>query len=297
MQFHFPNFSRGLKCLNCGAPLTIFSTAQLTLYLNNETFVCDHCGAPIKIFETLNSCIEENFFLNDIFVFADAKNSIFTTQLNPKSTTTLLFEEYGIPKGSRILHINYTAEGNSLYPLENHGNTPFRGSPKDSVVIYPARFGLNEPTTTTLNVLVTWIERGSLEDVSLKSLVDAFQEYSNQDFETCIVPANTAIEFDIMQYAETALHEISSKTNVKEFFNSGVSYVPSLKIIMPLLAKTKNFPPLPEELLASLLMLAKLRNQIAHTGKTKEPLSKQIASTCLTGVILGKWYLRELRRS
>lgn len=299
MHIHIPNFAKGLKCPNCTFPMIQINTTQLIHYLTDQPEPCPACNKNFNLYEILSKCIEENFFLNDIFTFVDAKTTIITTTLKPapNSTTTINFAEHGIPNGSRILQINYTSGLGGLFPVEWHGNTPSRLTPKNSVTLYAAHIGDGAASDTQLNIMITWIESGSLEDASIKSLADAFQEYSIEDFGACIVPANTAIEFDAMQYIETALEEVSTKNNIKEFFRGGVSYVPSLKIIIPLLAKTKNFPMMPEQLLTPLLKLATLRNQIAHTGKTKEFLSKEQVAKCLTSVILGKWYLRELRKN
>lgn len=297
MHLELSNIALGLKCANCNLPLINLADHDFLQYLHSKSTSCSKCNAKLNLFNTLTHCIEENFFFNDVFSFVGAKRSVFQVKLNSSSNTTLTFEDHGIPKGSRILHINYTPQGFGTFPLEIHGNSPYRGAPRDSVTLYPAKLGDNETTSTSLSVMVTWLENGSLEDASLKSLVDAFEEYSRQEFETCIVPANTAIEFDVMRYTEKSLEIVSSKNNIKDFFKSGVSYVPTLKVLIPLLAKLNNFPAMPDELLASLVKLASLRNQIAHTGKTKEPLSKQLVASCLTGAILGKWYISALQNS
>ncbi len=297
MHQQIPNFALGLKCTKCNCPMVSLTDQEFFDYLDSKEALCSQCRTRLNLFDVISRCIEENFFFNDVFAFVGANKSLFQIKLDPSPATTLNFEEYGIPKGSRILHINYTPQGLGLFPLEFHGNSPYRGAPRDSVTLYPAKFGDEKAVATDVSVMITWLESGSLEDVSLKSLVDAFEEYSRQEFGTCIVPANTAIEFDVMRYAETALEGISSKSNVKEFFKSGVSYTPTLKVLIPLLAKIKGFPAMPEELLAALVKLAALRNQFAHTGKTKEPLSKQQVVACLTGVILGKWYVSALQKA
>ena len=258
---------------------------------------CLQCEKGFNFFAVINSCIEENFFYNDVYAFVGAKKTVFTMALDVKPSTTLKFEDYGIPSGSRILHINYTPQGQGLFPLEFHGNSPYRGVPKDQVILYPAKFGDELASTTNLSVMITWINGESLESVSLKSLVDALEEYSGNELITSIVPANTSIEFDVMRYSEDALLEVSSKNNVKEFFKSGISYVPTLKVLIPLVAKAKNFPPMPEEMFSSLVQLATLRNQIAHTGKTKEPLTRERVANYLTAVILAKMYIEALRNA
>ncbi|MGB6054744.1 MAG: hypothetical protein WBG17_05835 [Burkholderiaceae bacterium] len=297
MHQQIPQFALGLKCTKCHCPIVNLDDQQFLWYLKGKGLLCFQCKTELNLFKIIADCIEENFFLNDVFAFVGAKKAIFDIKLDPGQPTVLTFEEYGIPKGSRILHINYTPQGLALFPLEFHGNSPYRGVPRDSVVLYPARFVGKTETSTQVNVMITWVESGSLEDVSLKSLVDAFEEYSRGELGTCIVPANTAVEFDVMRYTETALEEVSSRNNIKEFFKSGISFVPTLKVIIPLLARLKGFPTMPEELFTSLVQLAVLRNQIAHTGKTKTPLLKKQVVICLTGVVLGKWYVKELQKT
>lgn len=297
MQQQIPNIALGLKCPKCNCPLVELNKHVFISYLNNEMPACVQCQAGYDVFEVISGCIDENFFYNDVYAFVGAEKAVFNITLDVKPSTTLRFEDYGIPAGSRILHINYTPQNQGLFPLEFHGNSPYRGAPKDQVILYPAKFKADEVSPTVLSIMVTWINQDSLENVSLKSLVDAFEEYSSGELITAIVPANTAIEFDVMRYAEEALLTISTKNNVKEFFKSGVSYVPTLKILIPLIAKTKNFPAMPPGMLESLVQLASLRNQIAHTGKTKVPLVKEQVVKCLTAVILGKMYIEELRNA
>lgn len=292
-----PNIALGLKCPECNCPLVELNKHVFLSYLNNEKSTCVQCQAEYDVFEVIYGCIDENFFYNDIYSFVGAEKAVFNITLDVKPSTTLRFEDYGIPAGSRILHINYTPQGQGLFPLEFHGNSPYRGAPKDQVVLYPAKFQNDKASPTTLSVMVTWINQASLENVSLKSLVDAFEEYSSGELITAIVPANTAIELDVMRYTKEALLTISSKNSVNEFFKSGVSYVPTLKILIPLIAKTKNFPTMQPDVLESLVQLASFRNHIAHTGKTKVPLSKEQVVKCLTAVILGKMYIEELRNA
>lgn len=291
------NNALGLECPKCNCPLLKLNRQLFLNYLNSEKLTCGQCQEGYDIFEVILSCINENFFYNDVYAFVGANKSIFQITLDVNPSTTLRFEDHGIPLGSRILHINYTPQGQGLFPLEFHGNSPYRGAPRDQVTLYPAKFLSDEVSPTMLSVMVTWINKESLENLSLKSLVDAFEEYSSGELITSIVPANTAIEFDVMRYLEEELLIISSKSNVKEFFNSGVSYVPALKVLIPLIAKAKGFPVMPTVMFESLVHLASFRNQIAHTGKTKSVLSKIQVVRCLTAVILGKMYIQELKNA
>ncbi|WP_326033509.1 hypothetical protein [Vibrio cholerae] len=297
MQQNIQNIALGLKCPKCNFPLGGLNKQIFLNYFNSNKTACSHCHELYDVFEVIEGCIDENFFYNDVYSFVGAEKAIFNIILDVKPPTALKFVDYGIPVGSRILHVNYTPQGQGLFPLEFHGNSPYRGAPKDQVILYPAKFASDEASPTKLSVMVTWINAQSLENVSLKSLVDAFEEYSNNELVTSIVPANTAIEFDVMRYAKDELQSVSSKTSVNDFFKSGISYIPILKVLIPLVAKMKNFPMMPEKLIASLVELASLRNQIAHTGTTKAPLNKSQVVKCLTAVILGKMYIEELRNA
>jgi len=294
MYQSIPSFSFGLKCQECGMPLAGLSNDLLIRYLVGVINSCAKCEKELDVFNVLIACIEENFFFDDVFALVGAKKTLGTFTLKKDTPLTLIFEECGVPKGARILSMNYSPQGD-LFPLEFHGNSPRRLTPKDTVTVFPVSFGPDAPESVPLNVMLTWLEEGSLEDASITSLVNAFEEYANGDYTASVVPANTSIEFDVMQAVEFLLESVTSKGNVKEFFNSGVGYVPVLKVVVPLLAKAKGFPLMPAELLASLVRLASLRNQIAHTGKTKATLTKKDIVTCLAGVVLGKWYANALR--
>lgn len=289
------NFSRSLRCASCKIPLISFSDSQLTNYIENTANQCLACNNQIDILDTIALSIEENFFFNDVYAFVGAKMCIGEFHLIKNTPLTLNFEDFDVPKGARILSINYTPQG-SLFPLELQGNSPSRKMPKDGITLFPAAImGEEGEDRVKCTIMLTWIEEGSLEEDSLLSLVDAFEEYCNDELEACIVPANTSIEFDVMQFLKSSLEENFSKTTVKDFLSCGISYVPSLKIMIPLIAKTKRSSAMPGNLLTGLTLLASWRNQIAHSGKTKQPLTKKEVATSLACVIIGKWYIRSLR--
>lgn len=293
----YQSYPFGLFCQHCDEPLIRMTDEQLKNYINSIENTCPECQGHFNAFTNITESIDENFFFDDVFSYVGAKTSAGLFTLKSGQSTIINFEDYGIPKGARIVSINYTpmsSSENLTIPLEVHGNMPPRLTPKESVTLWPANISGAEGETKC-SIRLTWLEPGSLEDMSVLSLVNAFEEYSAGDLIASIVPANTSIEFDIMQTVKTILEDIASKANIKEYFQSGVSYVPVLKIMVPILAKLKGIPAMPEEMQASLVRLAALRNQIAHTGKPKNPLDRKEVAKCLAAVIIGKWYVNFLR--
>ena len=244
------------------------------------------------MFDVLSKCIEENFFFNDVFSFIGAEITLIPFSLEPDKPIILKFSEHGVPSDARILHINYTPSDGGLFPIEMHGNTPYRGIPQGQVQLYPSSFSNREKSTTKVNVMLTWIDGQSSRDISLKVLIDALEDYAHDDLESCIVPANTAIEFEVMRYIEQELEKVCSKGDITSLFSSGATYIPSLKVLLPLIATLKGLPLLPDEVISNLKALASHRNQIAHTGKTKSALNKKQIAKSLTSVMIARHYIK-----
>lgn len=283
-----PHISKSTKCTKCSFSIQI-TDSQINEYFYSNKIACPHCGGKSSLWEVVCTAIEENFFFNDVFTFIGAKCSIFTVSLVKDVITTVRFEDYGIPKGARILHVNYTPQGD-LFPIEMHGNSPYRGMPRDTVSLYPASIFEGKSLENDVSVMVTWIELDQLVESSFGSLVQALEEYSQGNYQAVIVPANTAIEFQLTEYTENVVVSATSKTSTKEFFDIS-SYVPTLKTLIPLIASLKGFPKLPREIQENLLLLASWRNQIAHTGKTKSEISQKSIAKCLSAVVLGAKYI------
>ena len=297
LPLSIPNIPLGFKCTKCGCPLHSFGYFELLNYFGGKNLQCTQCKSQSKLFDVLSDCIEENFFFNDVFSFIGAQKTLFNFSLEPDNPITLKFSNYGVPSDARILHINYTPSDGGLFPIEMHGNSPYRGMPKGEVTLYPSSFPHREKNTTNINVMLTWVHGHSSSDISLKVLIDALEEYAHNDLESCIVPANTAIEFEVMRYIEQELEKICSKSDIKSLFSSGTTYIPSLKVLLPLIATLKKVPILPNEVMSGLKALASLRNQIAHTGKTKSPLNKKQIAKSLASVIIARHYIKFIQRA
>ncbi|MGU5794637.1 hypothetical protein ACV1DW_17575 [Aeromonas hydrophila] len=286
-------FSKRAWCTNCDCPIHVLDE-HVVKYFRNEELKCYKCDSTLNLWKVISNIFDVNFFHSDVFSFVGSNTSTFTVKLVKDTISTVTFSDYGIPKGSRILHINYTASG-VLHPLERHGNSPFRGMPSDSISLSPIQFLEDDgETDNEVYIRVTWVESGTANENSLETLVNAFEEYSHGRLPLAIVPANTAIEFSVLQYAESVISSFSSNSSARELFKT-LSYVPTLKNIIPLICALKSKEAMPNEVMNKLVFLASLRNQIAHTGKTKNKISKKEISECLAAVILGIRYIRYLQ--
>src|ERR1019366_6938099 len=108
---------------------------------------CPKCTKKVDLLTVLVEAVTDNFMWIDAYQVLGATTTVFSFKLRNNDNKDLIFKEYGIPEGSRVLSINYTPSGEGLgcFPIELHGNTPYRGLPRDHVLI----FGRSYPTSDT----------------------------------------------------------------------------------------------------------------------------------------------------
>lgn len=288
------NISERTRCTDCHGSIQILP-CHIIEYFEMKVLKCHICGCELNMLKVISNAIDVNFFFNDVFSFIGASLSKIKVQLKRDTGSLVKFEEHGIPKGAKILHICYSALGN-LFPIEKHGNIPYRGAPSEFVSLYPYPLNDEKISENEVTMLVTWIELDAINECSTGLLAQAFDEYSQGNLQAVIIPANTAIEIVITEYAESMVGSVTSKTNAKDLFKM-VSYNPTLKTIMPLISKLKQKPKMHNDIEGKLIRLANLRNKIAHTGKMTEIVQKNEIADLLASVVLGIRYIEYLRET
>jgi hypothetical protein len=263
-------------------------------HLRGGANTCGSCHISLNWWDITRSAITENFMGNEALGFVGAMSTYFSLELNPNERTIYKFSEHGIPTNARVLYINYTPQGGTLFPLEFHGNVPTRRFLRDEVVLFPVAFAKGEtPTRTPVSVLITWIPHGESDD-AWQNLSDAFDAYIADKYNAVIVPANVAVESSLLSLMTTYLDAAASRKRVDEFLTSAATYGHQLNVLLPVFAQLKNYPPLPAQIVGLLNRLRGLRNDLAHGGATEKPLAKSEVADLLAAAVFGFHYLRHL---
>ena len=284
------NISPWIPCTNCNAPIIVENTFIYN-YFNNKPILCTNCGFSLNWFKAVNQAIRKNFMLNQAFSVLEANTKIIEIYLKQGTRTCINFLDNGIPKESRILYINYTPQGGNLYPLEIHGNVPHRRILTEEIWLYPASSSNNQTTSETkVNVMISWIEN-SEDEIEFINIVDAFEAYSNNQYLDSVVPANVAVESALAKLLNTFISNYVSNKHTDNFLKDAATYSYQLNVVLPLIVKLKNLPVLPDNIRGNLNNLRDYRNQIAHTGKTKDVLTKENIADALCAALFGLKYI------
>ena len=278
-------------CPKCNAPLTV-ENKDYENYFNNEIKICDRCNEQIDWWLTILKTIKINLMSNQVFSTLGLPSKIITIKIKANEKIKLKFADHDIPTTARILYVNYTPQGGSLFPIEIHGNIPYRRSPLNEITLFPVPISndVDVLDSTEVSVFVTWINEQT-EEAPLLNLVDAFEAYSLKNYTDPIVPANIAVEFKINYIlTEILTRVINKRKKVDDFLTSAATYSYQLNIILPLITNLKNIPPLSKDIIGLLDRLRRLRNQIAHTGKTENEITKNDIAELLSAAVFGYYY-------
>jgi len=221
-----------------------------------------------------------------------AKNQLIRFELKAGQHKQMRFADEGIPEDARILDINYTPQGDSVFPVEMHGNRPHRHIPH-LIDLYGIPIGVDLPDLpdpVSVMASVIWLCHAK-DDESRRSLIDAFHFYGFGKYQETIVPANVAVESRITVLLDSVLRVVASGERVKDFLSKGATYSHQLNVILPLLAKLTNLPGLDENIRGQLNRLRDARNDIAHRGKPDKILDKASAAEMLCAALFGFEYM------
>jgi hypothetical protein len=288
------------RCTNCGENCGEYIKEidnNIERYFSGHSIVCQKCITKLDWWKVVHNEIHDNFMLNSAFMQIGAKSKIFTLVLKPNKRTNYKLSDYGIPESAKVLYINYTPYtegGNGYFPIEMTGNIPTRKYSRSETVLWPVPIGEGNAEYTEVSVYVTWVEHSDLDE-SWGNLVSAFEHYSCEEYESCIVPANVAVESTLSIYLTSYLQNFAGKDRVKTFLEDGATYSHQLNVVLPILTKLNGVAELPSHIRSGLNKLRALRNQMAHNGKTDKPLTKEVASEVLCSSLFGFRYIQYIK--
>lgn len=257
--------------------------------------VCPHCGTPLDVWSDVLRSLET--FPSLAFVPLGPTKTLIPFELPRNEQIVIRLSDYGIPAGAHILDRSYNGRDNTrIYALELHGGSPTAKRPDGTVRLYGATYSDEDIGAKTSRQLlaVTWVPQG--KDVQgWASIARAFRAFAAKDFLGIVIPANTAVELIADRVTTQFLDLIpgASKENVSSV-RKDLTYHHRLNVLVPMLSWLSDCPPMDHALKGDLNTLKKLRNQVGHSGNTREPITAKEAARLIRACTFGFHYMHIL---
>lgn len=285
-----------MLCPHCGKSQGEFVKINFDYFYGARPH-CIQCGSKIDWWEAILKTVkQEANILCDVLAPIGARIILLQFFLKPGKILTINFDDHDIPEDANILEIDYSPQCDfdnqaALFPIEMHGNTPLRHTIEHKIRLYPRPIIEDRaPQETRLIVMVTWVPK-TPDDEVWQYLVDAFEAYSRDHFQNCILPANVAVESKLMRLLSRYLTQFCSKKRTDDFLENGATYSHQLNVLLPLAAGQLGLPLLPDHIRGLLNRLRVHRNEVAHSGQTEQEISKDSASELIVAALFGFHYL------
>ena len=144
-------------------------------------------------------------------------------------------------------------------------------------------------------ISAVWVIPSTSE--SWKNLLDAFVHYIHDEYESVIIPANTAVECALGKFLGDWMKGIGIASNeiIEQFLTNGATYGHQTNILLPILMTCLKGPILSSDIRGELHGLNRLRNRIAHDGKSPREISKAECAKLLCAALFGVSYVGLLK--
>lgn len=291
MEKHF-DIDPWIPCINCNAPMIINDTL-FDNYYSNIDIVCSNCNKKINFILQLERSIDLNLMNNNMFQLLGLPSKIFNIKIQPRERKNIKFIELGIPIDSRIVYINYTSQNGNGHAIQIHGNIPYYDFPQNEVVLYPLPFNQSEESELEVSIFVMWSDN---KDTVIKYLIDGFHYYNINKYNEMIIPLNIAIESYITNTLFKYFEKImNTKVSDRLIYKLEYSYI--LNKMLDDLVDSNGWIKLSKDIRKNLNTLLELRNQLAHSGKVNDEITKEKANEILKSVILTYHFCRIINSS
>jgi hypothetical protein len=282
----------GSPCPDCKAISFDINPTNLLNYFLNVEMKCPKCNAKLDWWKLLLRHFEWGFS-SYLYAIVGGFHTGFIIKMKPNEIFELDLEKVGIPKDSKILQIGYTPNGNGVFPLEVHGNTPYRHFIPNKIFLFGRPFG-ESAEETLVSVGIDWIYLTENNEL-WSNFVEAIEAFSINKFQAAIIPSNVAVEAKLSEILDKYLSRYASSKRVGDFLINGATYSHQLNIMLPLISNIEGFPDLPDHIRGNLNELRDYRNKIAHKGKPVRPLDKNTTGKllCTASFALGYFNLLE----
>lgn len=284
---------RDTPCPNCKAYSFPIDLQSMLEFFQGQKKKCPKCNTDHDWWDLLERHFDWGF-PSYLFALVGGTTTSFMVDMEPNKVFKIDLTKVGIPVDAKVLHINYTAAGDGLFPLEIHGNTPIRHSIPTQFYLYGRPHG-NPQATTPVAVQVIWVSP-SINDEAWDSLVEAIESFSSKNFLRAILPSNVAVESILSKLIFEYLSKYASNDRVERFLTDAATYSYQLNILLVIIANHSGFPILPDIIRGNLNKLRNIRNDIAHRGNTVPALNEKTTSSLICSAIFGLSYLLLLKQ-
>lgn len=281
-----------IPCINCNAPMLI-NDALFDSYYNNIDIVCSKCNKKVDFILQLKKSIDLNLMNTNMFQLLGLPSKILNIKIQPRERKNIKFDELGIPTDSRIVYINYTSQNGNGHVVQIHGNIPYYDFPQNEVALYPLSFKESEESELEISIFVIWSDN---KDTVIKYLIDGFHYYNIDKYNEMIIPLNIAIESYITNTLFKYFEKIMN-TKISDKLINKLEYSYILNKILDDLTDLNDWIKLPKDIRKNLITLLELRNQLAHSGKVNDEITKEKANEILYSVILTYHFCRIINLS
>ncbi len=278
----------GTPCPECKAISFEINLSHLLNYFSKIEMKCSKCQTELDWWALLLRHFDWGF-PSYLYAIVGGLQTSLMIHMKPNENYELDLLKIGIPKESKILQVSYTPNGNGLFPLQVHGNTPYRHFIPHKIILFGRPFG--EPSEKTpVAVSINWVLQTENNEL-WENLVESVEAFSINNFQASIIPANVAVEAKLNEIMDAYLSKYASSKRVSDFLVSGATYSHQLNILLPLISNIEKFPNLPDHIRGGLNELRDYRNKIAHKGTTVKQLDKKTTGRLLCSASFALGYL------
>lgn len=281
-----------IACTNCNNFL-YQDKEYIRFYFFNVKVKCPHCEAVLDWWTLSLKYIRINLMGTFAFNILGANTTIITETLIPKEILKISFSNYGIPKGAKILNIN-TTPGGGLHPIEYKLGNDLKQERRiieEEISFYPIAIRQSKQSENTpIDISITWLECKD-DNIAKSNLIQAFEAYSNKSYVEAILPANIAVEYELLKLLNNFMRKHVGKKQTEDFLKNTATYSSQINIVLPLIISILNLPPLPNNIRGLVNKLRKYRNQIAHSGKLDKSITKNEISDSLCAAVFSVEYI------
>ena len=263
-------------------------------YFYNKSLVCSNCHTLTSAWHAYLATIHHPVpFLRDFAAaFVGFKTAIFKVKIAPRQRVEVDFCKLGVPSGARLIRVNYTPEGTTLFPVELHGNDALVKNARDVVWLYGVPSGVlpvDQLDPINVTVYVTFFDSTNPALQTVDGLSKAFVALNQNELVDMVIPAVMAVEFR----CKSLLHK--SHPIADQFVN--ISDKDLLTKPIKNLALSVGFPELNAEVVDKIKRLWGQRDKVAHEGRLHLPYDQQAASVHLAAAVFTVRYLDQLEKA
>ncbi|REG88567.1 hypothetical protein [Flavobacterium aquicola] len=279
-------------CPECKAISFPITNENLSNYFHGIVMKCPKCDTKLDWWSLLLRHFDWDF---PSYTYAIVGGYTTSLRIYMKAGEIFILdlEKIGIPKESKILQTSYTPNGEGLFPVELHGNTPVRHYIPNIINLYGRQFGEPEEETPVA-VQINWAEK-SAENEIWENIISAVEAFTAKNYNACVIPSNVSVESTLNNLMTKYFSPFAPKDKVEDFLSNGATYSYQLNILLPLVAHNSDFPKMPDNIRGSLNRLRGLRNSLAHRGKTAKQIDKKTISELICSSAFGLSYLNLLQ--